>query len=322
MTIETIGTPWMWLGFLGFVLIMLALDLGVFHRRPHDVSFKEAGGWSLVWVALAGVFCSLVYVWFGSVRALEFATGYVIEKALAVDNIFVFAVVFSAFGIPSRYQHRVLFWGILGALVLRAAFILAGGAFLQRFHWAMYVFGAILVLTGIKMVVQKEHTPHLENNILVRAVRRFYPVTPTLEGQHFFVVRDGRRWVTPLFLALVAVEFSDVIFAIDSIPAIFAVTTDPFIVFTSNIFAILGLRSLYFLLAGMLDRFAYLKYGLSAILVFVGTKMLIVGVYKIPILLSLAVIFGILAIALVVSWLKSDRGAGAAAGNLETPPVA
>jgi tellurite resistance protein TerC len=301
---ETIGSPLLWAGFIGFVLVMLAIDLGVFHRKSHEVSLKEAGAWSAVWVAFAGVFTVLVYTWFGPERALEFTTGYLIEKALAVDNIFVFVIIFSAFAIPTAYQHKVLFWGVLGALVMRAAFILAGGAFLQRFHWAIYVFGGILAITGVKLLVQRDQEIHPERNVLVRAFQRILPVTHEPAGDKFTVVKDGRRYATPLLLALVAVEVTDLIFAVDSIPAIFAITTDPFIVFTSNIFAILGLRSLYFLLAGIITRFVYLKVGLSLVLIFVGAKMLLMDVYKIPIVASLGIIASILGLSIAVSWLK------------------
>jgi tellurite resistance protein TerC len=301
---ETIGSPLLWAGFIGFVLVMLAIDLGVFHRKSHEVSLKEAGAWSAVWVAFAGVFTVLVYTWFGPERALEFTTGYLIEKALAVDNIFVFVIIFAAFSIPTAYQHKVLFWGVLGALVMRAAFILAGGAFLQRFHWAIYVFGGILAITGVKLLVQRDQEIHPERNVLVRAFQRILPVTHEPAGDKFTVVKDGRRYATPLLLALVAVEVTDLIFAVDSIPAIFAITTDPFIVFTSNIFAILGLRSLYFLLAGIITRFVYLKVGLSLVLIFVGAKMLLMDVYKIPIVASLGIIASILGLSIAVSWLK------------------
>lgn len=304
MTLETVGSPALWVGFLVFVVAMLAIDLGVFHRKAHEVSFKEAAAWSSVWVALAIVFGVGVYTWFGAERGLEFATGYLIEKALAVDNIFVFVVIFSTFGIPAIYQHRVLFWGVLGALLMRAVFIVAGGAFLQRFHWAIYVFGGILAITGIKLLLQRDETPDPEKNPVVRLFRRILPVTRGLRGERFTVVENGRRFATPLLLALVAVEVSDVIFAVDSIPAIFAITTDPFIVFTSNIFAILGLRSMYFVLASVVTKFTYLKVGLSAVLVFVGAKMLLMGVFKIPITVSLGVVVGILAVAVAASiWL-------------------
>jgi tellurite resistance protein TerC len=314
MPIETVGSPFLWAGFIGFVLAMLALDLGVFHRRPHEITIREAGVWSAIWVALSLVFNAIVYFRFGSERALEFTTGYVIEKALSVDNIFVFVVVFGTFGIPAAYQHRVLFWGVLGALVMRAIFIFAGGAFLQRFHWAIYVFGAVLVITGVKLLLQRELEAHPEKNPLVRLFQKIFPVTHELRGPRFFVVEKGRRYATPLLLALVAVEVTDLIFAVDSIPAIFAITTDPFIVFTSNIFAILGLRSLYFLLAGVITKFAYLKVGLSFVLVFVGAKMLLMDVYKVPILASLGIIAGLLGTSLLVSLVKT-RGAGKASAE-------
>lgn len=315
MPFETVGSPLLWAGFIAFVLAMLALDLGVFHKQAHSVSLKEAGLWSAVWVALAAVFNVGIYYWFGPDRALEFSTGYLIEKALAVDNIFVFVVIFATFAIPPMYQHRVLFWGVLGALVMRAVFILLGGALLQRFHWTIYVFGALLAVTGIKLLLQRNQELHPERNPLVRAFQKLFPVTPELAGDRFTVVRNGRRFATPLLLALVAVEVTDLIFAVDSIPAIFAITTDPFIVFTSNIFAILGLRSLYFLLAGIINKFAYLKVGLSVVLVFVGAKMLLVDVYKVPIAASLGIIASILGLSVVVSLLKSP-------GSSSQAPVA
>jgi tellurite resistance protein TerC len=307
MPIETIGSPLLWAGFIGFVLLMLAVDLGVFHREAHEVSLREAGTWSAVWVGLALLFNSAVFVWFGSERALEFTAGYLIEKALAVDNIFVFVVIFGAFSVPTIYQHRVLFWGVLGALVLRATFILVGGAFIQRFHFTLYVFGAVLVATGAKLLFQKTESLRPEDNWLIGLVRRAVPVTPSCEGDRFFVMKNRVRHATPLFLALVAVEFTDLVFAIDSIPAIFAITTDPFIVFTSNIFAILGLRSLYFLLAGIITRFVYLKTGLSVILIFVGCKMLFIDVYKVPVLLSLLAILAILSLSVVLSLIKTRQ---------------
>jgi len=302
---ETIGSPVLWAGFVAFVIAMLAVDLGVFHKKAHEVSAKEALGWSAVWVALAVLFNVGVYLWFGGQPALEFATGYLIEKALAVDNIFVFVVIFSTFGTPAVYQHRVLFWGVLGALLMRAVFILLGGAFLQRFHWGVYVFGAILAFTGFKLLLRRHEEPHPERNPLVRAFQRLFPVTPELAGPRFTVVREGRRFATPLLLALVAVEVTDVIFAADSIPAIFAVTKDPFIVFTSNIFAILGLRSLYFLLARAITKFAYLKVGLSVVLIFVGAKMLLGDVYKVPVAVSLDRLAAILLTSILTSFFKS-----------------
>jgi tellurite resistance protein TerC len=304
MQLDTIGSPALWAGFIAFVLAMLAIDLGIFHRKAHAVGMKEAAVWSAVWVGLAAVFNVVVYFRFGPERALEFTTGYLLEKALAVDNIFVFVVIFAAFAVPAIYQHRVLFWGVLGALVMRAAFILAGGAFLQRFHWAIYVFGAILALTGLKLLLQRQHEMHPEKNPVVRAFRRFFPVTDEFSGDRFTVLRGGRRFATPLLLTLVAVEVSDLVFAVDSIPAIFAITTDPFIVFTSNIFAILGLRSMYFLLAGVITKFVYLKIGLSVVLIFVGAKMLLMDVYKLPIVTSLVIIAGILGISVVASLIR------------------
>jgi tellurite resistance protein TerC len=299
---ESVGSPALWVGFLVFVLVMLAIDLGIFHRKSHEVTLKEAAVWSMVWVSLAVVFNLGVYAWFGAQTALEFTTGYLIEKALAVDNIFVFLVIFSAFAIPAAYQHRILFWGVLGALVMRAAFIVAGAALLQRFHWAMYLFGGILAVTGIKLLLQRNHLEvHPERNLLVRALQRWLPVTHDMAGGKFTVVQAGRRFATPLLLALVAVEVSDVVFAVDSIPAIFAVTLDPFIVFTSNVFAILGLRSLYFLLAGVIPKFTYLKVGLSVVLIFVGAKMLLVDFIKVPIGISLAAIVLILGVSVLAS---------------------
>ena len=307
MALETVGTPWLWVGFLAFVMAMLALDLGVFHRKSHTVSVKEAAVWSAVWVACAAVFNGLMYFMFGADHALEFTAGYLIEKALAVDNIFVFVVIFSSFAVPAAYQHRVLFWGVFGALLMRAIFIFAGGAFLQRFHWAMYVFGALLVITGVRLLFERGSPHEQEESAIMRYLRRVIPATQEYSGDHFTVVKDGKRLATPLLLALIAVEISDLVFAVDSIPAIFAVTTDPFIVFTSNIFAILGLRSMYFLLAGVVDKFVYLKPGLSLVLIFVGVKMLIVDVFKVPIFASLAVIASILSIAVLASWLKQRK---------------
>jgi tellurite resistance protein TerC len=309
VNVETIGSPLLWVGFVGFVLAMLAIDLFVFHRKAHAVSLREAGLWSAMWVGLAAVFGLGIYLLFGAEQAMEYAAGYLIEKALAVDNIFVFVVIFTTFAVPAVYQHRVLFWGVLGALVMRAAFIFAGGAFLQRFHWAIYVFGALLAVTGVKLLVQRNQEAHPERNPLVRWFQRLFPMTQEFHGDKFLVLRSGRRYATPLFLALVAIEVTDLIFAVDSIPAIFAVTSDPFIVFTSNIFAILGLRSMYFLLAGVITKFVYLKVGLSVVLVFVGAKMLLLDVVKIPIGVSLAVIAGILALSVAASLLVPRRPA-------------
>jgi tellurite resistance protein TerC len=289
---ESVGNPVYWIAFLAFVLVMLALDLGVFHRHSHVVKVKEALIWSLVWVALAACFGGLVYFAFGSERALEFAAGYVLEKALSVDNLFVFVVLFGAFKVPQISQHRVLFWGVLGALVMRAGFIAAGSVLLARFHWLMYLFGAFLIFTAIKLAREKgDHEPAspLESPVY-RALVRVLPTSSKLDGERFFTHENGRRVATPLFVVLVLVEITDLIFAVDSIPAVFAVTTDPFIVFTSNVFAILGLRSLYFVLADFVHRFHYLKAALAIVLGFVGLKMLLMGVYKIPITVSLGVI--------------------------------
>jgi tellurite resistance protein TerC len=305
--IETIGSPAAWLGFLALVGAMLALDLGVFHRREHEISAREAVTWSLVWIALAALFGVVLLFRFGSERALEYATGYLIEKALAVDNIFVFVVVFSTFSVPARYQHRVLFWGVTGALFMRALFILAGGMLLARFHFTLYVFGALLVLTGVRLLRQGPSDPDPSRNPVFRALRRVLPVTAEYHGKHFFAREDGRWRATPLLLALVALEITDVIFALDSIPAIFAVTRDPFIVFTSNIFAILGLRSLYFLLARVIHRFRHLKVGLALVLVFVGGKMLLADVVEVPVLVSLGVIALVIGGAVLTSLLAERR---------------
>ncbi|MBK7645543.1 MAG: TerC family protein [Planctomycetes bacterium] len=301
MPIESVGSPLLWSGFVVFVLAMLALDLGVFHRKAHEISLKEAAIWSAVWIGLAALFALGVHAWHGPERALEFVTGYVIEKALSVDNIFVFVVIFSYFAVPSALQHRVLFWGILGALVMRAIFILVGGAFLARFHWAIYVFGAILLLTGIKLLLQRQANYDPAGNPLVRLFRRCFPASAGFDGSKFFTREGARLVATPLFLALLVVEATDVVFAVDSIPAIFAITRDPFLVFTSNIFAILGLRSLYFLLAGVIDKFRYLKTGLALVLVFVGGKMLLADVWKVPVGLSLAIIGTLLGASVLAS---------------------
>ncbi len=304
----SLGSWPLWVGFLAFVALMLALDLGVFHRRAHVVSLREAAAWSGVWIALAAVFALGVFHFYGAQRGLEFTTGYVLEKALSVDNIFVIVILFGAFGIPAHQQHRVLFWGILGALAMRAVFILAGIALIARFHWTVYLFGVFLVLTGVKMLLSRRgEQGHPENNVLVRLARRVLPVAPGQDTEHFFARVDGRWMVTPLFLALLAVECTDLIFAVDSIPAVLAVSGDPFIVFTSNIFAILGLRSLYFLLAGVVQKFRYLKVGLALVLVFVGLKMTIVDIFKIPVGVSLAVVGLLIGGAILASLVVDGR---------------
>jgi len=290
-----------------FILSMLALDLGVFHRKAHAVSIKEAAIWSAVWVALSLIFNAGLFIFAGTKTGLEFLTGYVIEKALSVDNIFVFVMIFSYFGVPKQYQHKVLFWGVLGALVMRAAFIVAGVALINHFSWILYIFGAILIFSGYKMAVQKEAEVHPDRNIFIRLAKKFFPVTTGYDTARFFVKQDGKLFITPLFLVLITVETTDLIFAVDSIPAIFAITRDPFIVYSSNVFAILGLRAMYFLLAGVIDTFHYLKNGLSIVLIFVGIKMLIAEFYHLPILLSLLVIVFVLGISVWMSIARNRR---------------
>ena len=296
---------WLWVGFNVFVLTMLALDLGVFHRKTHVVSLKESLTWTCVWIGLALVFNAWIGYQFGATKALQFFTGYVIEKSLSVDNVFVFALLFAYFAVPQLYQHKVLFWGIFGALVMRAIMIAAGSVLIAKFGWIIYIFGGFLILTGIKMIVKREEEIHPERNPVVRWFKRVMPVTPGFRGDKFFVREGGILMATPLFVVLLLVEISDVIFAVDSIPAIFAVTTDPFIVYTSNVFAILGLRSLYFALAGVMEKFHYLKIGLGVVLTFVGTKMILAHTeWKIDTLVSLAVIVLILATSVVVSLVR------------------
>jgi tellurite resistance protein TerC len=295
MTPHSVGTPLLWIGFTLFVLVALALDLGLFHRHAHKVSMKEAMGWSVAWIGLALLFNLGVTRWFGPQSGLEFFTGYLIELALSVDNLFVFLVIFSYFAVPPHLRHRVLFWGILGAMIMRIAFILAGAALLAAFHWIEYVFGVFLIYTGVKILFQKETEVHPDRNFVLKLVRRFVPVSREYHGAHFFIRQAGRLFATPLLLVLLVLETTDVVFAVDSIPAIFGITRDPFIVFTSNVFAILGLRSLFFLLAGMMDRFHYLPVGLGLVLAFVGVKMVIGKHYPIPIDWSLGVVAILLA---------------------------
>ncbi|HCY43494.1 MAG TPA: hypothetical protein DHV48_19525 [Prolixibacteraceae bacterium] len=292
---------YIWAGFIAFVVLLLAIDLGVFHRKSHEVKIKEALIWSAVWISLAFIFNYGVYIFMGKEKALEFLTGYLIEKSLSVDNLFVFIMLFTFFKVEPKYQHKVLFWGILGALIMRAIFIFAGVALISRFHWIIYIFGAFLVFTGIKMLFHKDEEVTPDKNPLVRLFKKFFPVTEQMHGGNFFVKINSKTVATPLFIVLLVVEFTDLIFAVDSIPAILAISTDSFIIFTSNVFAILGLRALYFALAGITQYFHYLKYGLSAILVFVGVKMVIVGFYKIPIVYSLLTILGILIVSIVLS---------------------
>ena len=309
---ESIGTPALWAGFIAFVLALLALDLGVFHRKAHAVTVKEAAIWSVVWVGLALSFNALVLHWFGPQRGLEFLTGYLIEKALAVDNIFVFYAIFAYFAVPAVYQHRVLFWGVLGALVMRAIFIFAGAALLAKFHWVIYVFGGILVYSAIKLFTMPEDGIHPESNPAYRLLRRFIPAVSEYHGARFTIVQGGKRYATPLLIVLVLIEWTDLVFAVDSIPAIFAVTNDPFIVFTSNIFAILGLRSLFFLLQGVIGRFHLLKPALAAVLLFVGGKMLLIDFVKLPVALSLGIVAGLIAIGVVASLVVPPRATVAA----------
>ncbi|MBI4787714.1 MAG: TerC family protein [Chloroflexi bacterium] len=305
MSFDTIA---LWVGFNLFVLLLLAIDLGVFHRHAHAVSLKEALAWSAVWITLALLFNAGVYYFRGSETALEFFTGYLIEKSLSVDNLFVFVLIFSTFSVPAASQHRVLFWGILGALVMRGTLILVGAALLEQFHWILYLFGAFLVLTGIRIAIHPDDEPHPEKNPLLALLRRFLPLSTHYEKDRFFVRHGGKLLATPLLLVLVVVESTDLVFAVDSIPAIFGVTQDPFVVYTSNVFAILGLRALYFVFAGVANKLYYLKLGLGAILTFVGVKMLIADFIKIPIGVSLAVIAILLAIAVGASVLRARSG--------------
>lgn len=294
-------TTILWVSFNVFVVIMLALDLGVFHRKSYDISVKEALIWTGVWITLALLFNLFIYLHFGNDLALEFLTGYLIEKSLSIDNIFVIMMIFSYFHVPAPYQHKVLFLGIFGALIMRLLFILAGIELIHRFHWLIYIFGGFLIVTGIRMLFSYDTKINPEKNVFVRLVRKIIPVTNTYEGDKFFVRNNGTLWATPLFLVVIVIEATDLIFAVDSIPAILAVSEDPFIVYTSNAFAILGLRSLYFAVAGIEKYFKYLKYGLATILVFVGTKMAIADFVKIPVHLSLIIIASILGISILAS---------------------
>ncbi|HEX3353570.1 MAG TPA: TerC family protein [Terriglobales bacterium] len=295
-----------WILFNVFVVAMLVLDLGVFHRRAHTVKFREALLWSLVWIALAAIFAVVVYFWHGRTPTLEFVTGYVIELSLSVDNLFVFLLIFRFFQVPPAHQHKVLFWGILGALVMRAVFIVAGVGLIQRFHWIVYVFGAFLVYSGIKLFRQENAEIHPEKNPVLRLFRKWVPVTKDYEGNKFFVRRPG-LYATPLLVVLLVVETTDLLFAVDSIPAILAITRDAFIVYTSNVFAILGLRSMYFALAGMMEMFRYLHYGLSLVLMFVGAKMLLSHYYEIPTVVALGSVAGVLVVSVLASVMNPKR---------------
>lgn len=292
-----------WLLFNAFVLIMLVLDLGVFHRKNHEISLKESLIWTFIWIFLAMIFNIIIFYWKGQQSALEFFTGYLVEKALSVDNIFVFIMVFTYFRIPIKYQHKILFWGIIGALIMRVIFIFAGVALLEKFHFTIYIFGALLVYTGYKMFKHNETKIEPDKNPVIKFFKKFIAITPDLHADKFFIKQNGKKFATPLFLVLILIETTDLIFAVDSIPAILAITQDQFIVYSSNVFAILGLRSLYFALAGVVNRFWLLSYGLAVVLVFVGIKMLIIDFYKIPIEWSLIFIAIIITASIVFSLL-------------------
>ncbi|RME66862.1 MAG: TerC family protein [Verrucomicrobia bacterium] len=305
---EIYGVPlWAWAGFAVFIATMLALDLGVFHRESKPVGLREALVWCGVWVSLALGFNALVYFWYGHEHGMEFLAGYVVELSLSVDNVFVFILIFSYFKVPPAYHHRVLFWGILGAVLMRLIFILGGIALLERFHWVIYAFGAFLVYTGIRMALPRKEEFHPENNPVLKLFRRLFPVTEGFEQHHFFVRRAGRLMATPLAVVLVVVESTDIVFAVDSIPAILAITKNPFIVLTSNIFAILGLRSFYFALSGVMGLFRFLSYGLAVVLAFIGVKMLISGYVHVPIEISLGVIWTVLTVSVILSLLFPAR---------------
>ena len=314
-----------WVAFNALILALLALDLGVLNRRAAAPSARQALRFTIAWIVLALAFGAYLYIRAGQEIALEYLTGYIVEKSLSIDNIFVMVLIFGFFGVPARDQHRVLFWGILGALVLRGVFIGAGAFALHRWHWILYVFGALLLVTGVRMALGRDEAPDLEHNPIVRAARRIIPVAPTYDHGRFFLRVDGRSYATPLFLALCVIEVSDVVFAVDSIPAVFAITQDPFLVSTSNIFAILGLRSMYCVLADLVPGFEYLKYGLSVILVFVGAKMLLGGVYQISTPLSLAIVTSAVAVSIAASVLHTspdEVGAEAATNDEEKRRVA
>ncbi|BCL80602.1 membrane protein [Ktedonobacteria bacterium brp13] len=316
MSIETI---WPWIAFNLFIAAMLAVDLGIFHRKAHAVSLKEASIWSAVWITLALIFNVGLYMLWGPNPALQFFTGWLIEKSLSVDNIFVFVLLFSFFSVPAAYQHRVLFWGVIGALIMRGLLIGVGAVLLNQFHWILFVFGVFLIFTGIRLGLQKEMKIDPEKNPLLIFVRRIFPVTSDFEQDRFIIRRAGRLMVTPLLLVLLIVESTDLIFAVDSIPAVFAITQDPFLVYTSNAFAILGLRSLYFVLANVISKFTYLKLGLSIILTYVGVKMLLADVYPISTLLSLAIIALVLTATIVASVIRARHIAEKPGGSKEHP---
>ena len=298
-----------WIGFTAFVLVMLALDLGVFHRDSRELGLKEALIWSVVWIVLALIFNTGIYFRSGGEKALQFFTGYLVELSLSVDNLFVFLLIFSYFKVPAEYRHKTLFWGIFGALIMRAAFIVAGIALITKFHWIIYIFGALLVASGIKMTSPDNREIHPERNPVLKLLRRFIDVTPDYRGDQFFVKQDGRILASPLFVVVLILESTDVIFAVDSVPAVLAITPDPFIVFTSNVFAILGLRSMFFALESVLKRFHYLHYGLAAVLILVGAKMLVAGFYKTATWVSLLLIVTALSVSIIASLLRNPRTA-------------
>ncbi|MGH7792599.1 MAG: TerC family protein [Thermodesulfobacteriota bacterium] len=296
-----------WVAFNVFVITMLVLDLGVFHRKSHVIKFKESLVWCAIWISLALLFNVGIYIWDGKKMAIEFLTSYLIELSLSVDNLFVFLLIFSYFRVPAKYQHRVLFWGILGAVIMRAIFIAAGITLIQKFHWIIYIFGGFLIFSGIKLALEKDKEIHPEKNPVLKLFRRFMPVLSRYKEGKFFLRRNQRYFATPLFIVLLVVETTDVMFALDSIPAVIAITTDPFIVYTSNVFAILGLRAIFFALAGIMRLFHYLHYGLSFILVFVGVKMLVSKFYEIPVEIALGVIVVVLTISVVFSIIKPQK---------------
>ncbi len=300
-------TPWHWGGFVVAVLIFLALDLGIFHRKAHVVKFKEALAWTFIWFSVAMLFAGSLSVWRNKEESLEFITGYIIELSLSMDNVFVIALIFAYFKVPLQFQHRVLFWGILGALIMRGVMIGVGAALIEKFHWMLYVLGGFLVITGIKMIFTSDEGVKPEKNPVLRVARKLFPVTSQFEGQKFLTRLNGRAALTPLALVLLMVETTDLVFAVDSIPAIFAVTQDAFIVFTSNVFAILGLRSLYFVLANAIGYFRFLKVGLSVVLVFIGGKMLLAGQFKVSTVTSLIVVAVIIAISMLVSIISARK---------------
>lgn len=311
MGLESVATPMWWVGFTVLVLVLLTIDLSL-HRDGKALSFKESGLWAAFWVGLAIIFGFAISPFIGPQHTVEYFTGYIIEKALSVDNLFVFIVVFGFFRVPIEHQRKILYWGIIGALVMRAIFIVVGAALLAKFHWLIYVFGAFLVYTGIKLFKPSDEEVDPSKNLALRLFRKLVPVSDHLDGGKFFTLVNGKRMATPLMVVLVVIEATDLVFAVDSIPAIFAVTQDPFIVYSSNVFAILGLRSLYFLLANAMTKFEYLNIGLAVVLIFVGTKMLVMGFFKIPVVLSLVVVAGVLTLSVVASLIKAKRDQAAA----------